>query len=197
MTEELTGRALRPLARVIDDEETVRNSTVFTLRVAGIEAVAYESALAFLENDDNRMPGCVILDVRMPEMNGLELQDEMLRRGIDLPIVFLTGHGDISMAVMALQKGAGDFCEKPVEPERLRQTVRRLSDQNIGASKEKFRIDMMRNAFETLTQRGSGCRSPHHRHHQPSGSRRQGYERDGRRHRRRYRLQHGSRKVHP
>lgn len=94
MTEELTGRALRPLARVIDDEETVRNSTVFTLRVAGIEAVAYESALAFLENDDNRMPGCVILDVRMPEMNGLELQDEMLRRGIDLPIVFLTGHGD-------------------------------------------------------------------------------------------------------
>lgn len=153
MTEELTGRALRPLARVIDDEETVRNSTVFTLRVAGIEAVAYESALAFLENDDNRMPGCVILDVRMPEMNGLELQDEMLRRGIDLPIVFLTGHGDISMAVMALQKGAGDFCEKPVEPERLRQTVRRLSDQNIEARKEKFRIDMMRNAFETLTQR--------------------------------------------
>ena len=111
MTEELSSRALRPLARVIDDEETVRNSTVFTLRVAGIEAVAYESAAAFLENDDIRTPGCVILDVRMPDMNGLELQDEMLRRGIDLPIVFLTGHGDISMAVMALQKGAGDFCE--------------------------------------------------------------------------------------
>lgn len=104
MTEELSSRALRPLARVIDDEETVRNSTVFTLRVAGIEAVAYESAAAFLENDDIRTPGCVILDVRMPDMNGLELQDEMLRRGIDLPIVFLTGHGDISMAVMALQK---------------------------------------------------------------------------------------------
>ena len=142
MTEELSSRALRPLARVIDDEETVRNSTVFTLRVAGIEAVAYESAAAFLENDDIRTPGCVILDVRMPDMNGLELQDEMLRRGIDLPIVFLTGHGDISMAVMALQKGAGDFCEK-----------RRLSNQNIEARKEKFRIDMMRNAFETLTQR--------------------------------------------
>ena len=165
MTEELTGRALRPLARVIDDEETVRNSTVFTLRVAGIEAVAYESALAFLENDDNRMPGCVILDVRMPEMNGLELQDEMLRRGIDLPIVFLTGHGDLSMAVMALQKGAGDFCEKPVEPERLRQTVRRLSDQNIEARKEKFRIDMMRNAFDAVPKeieeaaRLDGCSS--------------------------------------
>ena len=115
--------------------------------------MAYESAAAFLENDDIRTPGCVILDVRMPDMNGLELQDEMLRRGIDLPIVFLTGHGDISMAVMALQKGAGDFCEKPVEPERLRQTVRRLSDQNIEARKEKFRIDMMRGAFETLTQR--------------------------------------------
>ena len=98
MTEELSSRALRPLARVIDDEETVRNSTVFTLRVAGIEAVAYESAAAFLENDDIRTPGCVILDVRMPDMNGLELQDEMLRRGIDLPIVFLTGHGDRTFA---------------------------------------------------------------------------------------------------
>lgn len=71
MTEELSSRALRPLARVIDDEETVRNSTVFTLRVAGIEAVAYESAAVFLENDDIRTPGCVILDVRMPDMNGL------------------------------------------------------------------------------------------------------------------------------
>lgn len=117
MTEELTGTSLGGLWLASSTtEETVRNSIVFTLRVAGIEAVAYESALAFLENDDNRMPGCVILDVRMPEMNGLELQDEMLRRGIDLPIVFLTGHGDISMAVMALQKGAGDFCEKPSNP---------------------------------------------------------------------------------
>ncbi len=153
MNQQTTEYGFRPLARVIDDEETVRNSIVFTLRVAGIDAVAYANALEYLEKDDNRFPGCVILDVRMPEMSGLELQDVMLQKDIDLPIIFLTGHGDISMAVMALQKGAGDFCEKPVDPNRLRQTVRRLSEENIASRKEKFRLNMMQNVFETLTVR--------------------------------------------
>ena len=145
--------ARTPIVRVSDDDDKVRRSWQFVLEGEGWQVQAYESAVRFLKEDDPQVPGCIVCDVRMPEMNGLELQDEMLRRGIDLPIVFLAGHGDISMAVMALQKGAGDFCEKPVAPERLRQTVRRLSDQNIEARKEKFRIDMMRNAFETLTQR--------------------------------------------
>lgn len=153
MNQQTTEYGFRPLARVIDDEETVRNSIVFTLRVASIDAVAYANALEYLEKDDNRFPGCVILDVRMPEMSGLELQDVMLQKDIDLPIIFLTGHGDISMAVMALQKGAGDFCEKPVDPNRLRQTVRRLSEENIASRKEKFRLNMMQNVFETLTVR--------------------------------------------
>lgn len=144
---------VRTLARIIDDEETVRNSEVFTLRVAGIDSVAYESGEAFLEKDDLRIPGCVILDVRMPGMSGLELQDEMLRRGIDLPIIFLTGHGDIAMAVNALQKGAGDFCEKPVEPDRLRTKVRELMQRNVCERREKFRIDMMKKTFDTLTDR--------------------------------------------
>ncbi len=153
MNQQTTENALRPLARVIDDEETVRNSIVFTLRVAGIDAVAYANALEYLEKDDKRFPGCVILDVRMPEMSGLELQDVMLQKDIDLPIIFLTGHGDISMAVMALQKGAGDFCEKPVEPDRLRRVVKQLFEKNVLTRKEKFRLDMMRKTFETLTMR--------------------------------------------
>ena len=153
MNQQTTENVLRPLARVIDDEETVRNSIVFTLRVAGIDAVAYANALEYLEKDDKRFPGCVILDVRMPEMSGLELQDVMLQKDIDLPIIFLTGHGDISMAVMALQKGAGDFCEKPVEPDRLRRVVKQLFEKNVLTRKEKFRLDMMRKTFETLTMR--------------------------------------------
>lgn len=88
-----------PLARIIDDEETVRNSEAFMLRMGGINAVVYESAEEFLARDDLRHPGCLVLDVRMPGMSGLELQEEMTRRGIDLPILFLSGHGDISMAV--------------------------------------------------------------------------------------------------
>ena len=95
-----------PLARIIDDEETVRNSEAFMLRMGGINAVAYESAEEFLARDDLRHPGCLVLDVRMPGMSGLELQEEMTRRGIDLPILFLSGHGDISMAVSTLKRGA-------------------------------------------------------------------------------------------
>ncbi|MFR1630599.1 MAG: response regulator transcription factor, partial [Sutterella wadsworthensis] len=79
-----------PLARIIDDEETVRNSEAFMLRMGGINAVAYESAEEFLARDDLRHPGCLVLDVRMPGMSGLELQEEMTRRGIDLPILFLS-----------------------------------------------------------------------------------------------------------
>ena len=109
-----------PLVRIVDDEESVRRSASFTLRVAGFNAVTYESARDFLDRDDLRHPGCVVLDVRMPEMSGLELQQEMLRRGIDLPILFLTGHGDVGMAVSALKLGADDFCEKPIEPAKLR-----------------------------------------------------------------------------
>ena len=92
-----------PLARIIDDEETVRNSEAFMLRMGGINAVVYESAEEFLARDDLRHPGCLVLDVRMPGMSGLELQEEMTRRGIDLPILFLSGHGDISMAVSTLK----------------------------------------------------------------------------------------------
>ena len=145
--------ALQPLARIVDDDETVRRSTVFNLRMAGIESIAFESAEEFLERDDNRRPGVLILDVRMPGMSGLELQDELLRRGNDLPILFLTGHGDVAMAVMALKKGAADFCEKPVDPAQLREKVRRLSDAHIETRREAFRIRMMKGAFETLTDR--------------------------------------------
>ena len=114
MTEELTGRALRPLARVIDDEETVRNSTVFTLRVAGIEAVAYESALAFLENDDNRMPGCVILDVRMPEMNGVVATKRIKESDPDIKIIILTTFDDSDYILSGINNGASGYLLKDI-----------------------------------------------------------------------------------
>lgn len=105
-----------PLARIIDDEETVRNSEAFMLRMGGINAVAYESAEEFLARDDLRHPGCLVLDVRMPGMSGLELQEEMTRRGIDLPILFLSGHGDISMAVSTLKRVPRTSAKSPSSP---------------------------------------------------------------------------------
>ena len=97
------------VVRVIDDEESVRNSEAFTLRVAGIDAIAYESAEEFLDKDVLRRPGYIVLEVRMPGMSGLELQQKMQKQGIDLPILFLTGHGDISIAVLTIKRKTKKF----------------------------------------------------------------------------------------
>ena len=141
------------VVRVIDDEESVRNSEAFTLRVAGIDAITYESAEEFLDKDDLRRPGCIVLEVRMPGMSGLELQQEMQKQGIDLPILFLTGHGDISIAVLTLKRGAEDFCEKPVNPNRLRDTARKMIDRNIEERRRRLRVEGMLERWRTLTGR--------------------------------------------
>lgn len=141
------------VVRVIDDEESVRNSEAFTLRVAGIDAITYESAEEFLDKDDLRRPGCIVLEVRMPGMSGLELQQEMQKQGIDLPILFLTGHGDISMAVLTLKRGAEDFCEKPVNPNRLRETARKMIVRNIEERRRRLRVEGMLERWRTLTGR--------------------------------------------
>lgn len=142
-----------PLARIVDDEETVRNFESFTLRVAGIQTVVYESAEDFLEHDDMRHPGCVVLDVRMPGMSGLELQEEMTRRGIDLPILFISGHGDIPMAVAALKRGAHDFCEKPVAPDKFRAAVREMIEANVASRRAAIESAGKRELYDSLTPR--------------------------------------------
>lgn len=99
----------KAIVRVVDDDPDVRRSWQFVIEGEGWNVLTYASALEFLEKDSPFTPGCLVLDVRMPGMSGLELQEEMTRRGIDLPILFLSGHGDISMAVSTLKRGAEDF----------------------------------------------------------------------------------------
>ncbi len=142
-----------PRVRIVDDEETVRNSEAFLLRMAGIEAVTYESAEDFLAHDDLRHPGCLVLDVCMPGMGGLELQEELRRRKIDLPVLFLSGHGNVGMAVSTLKRGAEDFCEKPAKPAEFREAVRRLIDKNIQARKTAMQLEQKRSLFAELTER--------------------------------------------
>lgn len=112
-----------PLVRIVDDDAQMRSSLAFMLRQEGYECAAYESARAFLTGDAPSRPGCLLLDVRMPDMTGLELQDEMIRRGMTLPIVFLSAHGDIDMAVEELRHGAFHFLQKPLDPEKLLSAV--------------------------------------------------------------------------
>ena len=142
-----------PVIRLVDDDRELLDSLSFMLEMEDWKVRCFSNAREFLTQDVHSEPGCVILDVRMPGMSGLELQDEMLRRGIDLPILFLTGHGDVGMAVSALKKGAGDFCEKPADPGKLREAVRRLTAQNIESRKTRFALEMMKKRFDSLTPR--------------------------------------------
>lgn len=119
MSNELLDPRLPPLVRIVDDNDRVRQSEAFVLRLEGFDVREYSSAEDFLHFDDVSRAGCIVLDIRMPGMNGLELQSELLRTGRSLPILFLTGHGDVAMAVDALKRGAADFIQKPVKAERL------------------------------------------------------------------------------
>ena len=125
------------IVRIVDDNDEYRNSETFLLRMFGYNVADYSSALDFLEKDDPAIPGCLILDVKMPEMSGLELQKVMTEKELGLPIIFLTGHGDVEMAVNTLHRGASDFLLKPVAPERLKESVARAieADRNNRAKK--------------------------------------------------------------
>ena len=112
-----------PLIRLVDDDEADRQALRFMLESYGWKVATYADAATFLVNDRPSVPGCLVLDVRMPGMSGLELQQEMNRRAMTLPIVFLTGHGDVPMAVGAMQKGAVNFLLKPIEAEAFNRAV--------------------------------------------------------------------------
>jgi two-component system response regulator FixJ len=116
------------IVHVIDDDEAVRESLSFLLRAAGFEAKTYESATLFLEAAKAGVAGCVITDVRMPDMSGLDLLRHLQRMAVRLPVIVVTGHGDVQLAVEAMKSGAVDFMEKPFDDERMLETVRTALD---------------------------------------------------------------------
>jgi two-component system, LuxR family, response regulator FixJ len=112
-----------PLVHVVDDDASVRDSLSLLLEAAGFAVRTYDSAQAFLRAASDRTAGCVLTDVQMPELNGLELQRRMSDLGIRLPVIVMTGHGDVPIAVEALKAGAVDFLEKPFEEQHLLDAV--------------------------------------------------------------------------
>jgi two-component system, LuxR family, response regulator FixJ len=112
-----------PLVHVVDDDEAVRDSLSLLLEAAGLSVRTYDSAIAFLKALPNLGAGCVLTDVRMPDLDGLELQRRLTELGIRLPVIVMTGHGDVPIAVEALKAGAADFLEKPFDDGQLLAAV--------------------------------------------------------------------------
>lgn len=105
----------RKLVHIVDDEDAIRRSASFMLKTSGYAVETWPSGTAFLKEIRHVPEGCVLLDVRMPEMDGLEVQQALLERGVTMPVIVLTGHADVSIAVRAMKAGAVDFLEKPFE----------------------------------------------------------------------------------
>ncbi|HEY7809574.1 MAG TPA: response regulator FixJ [Allosphingosinicella sp.] len=131
------------IVHVVDDDEAMRHSLLFLLECDGIEARAYETALAFLERLATMERGCIVTDIRMPGMSGLELVERLKEEGISDPIIVITGHGDVPMAVEAMKAGVTDFLEKPFDDQQLLFAVRRALDRSRDiASQEAERQEI-------------------------------------------------------
>jgi two-component system response regulator FixJ len=118
---------------VVDDDDAVRQATCWALRAAGYEAVAYESGGAFLRATDIQSPGCVVLDLNMPGMSGIEVLQRLRESASPLAVILLTGYGDVPTAVRAIQAGAVDFIEKPYDPDALLAAIARAMSTSGGA----------------------------------------------------------------
>jgi FixJ family two-component response regulator len=138
---------------VVDDDEAMRDSLRWLLESAGYRVTSYATAERFLAGYRPGHSGCLVLDVRMPGLTGLELQQELNRRGTPLPIIFVTGHGDVPMAVEALKSGAFHFLEKPFKGERLLELVEQAATSGTPVEDERARRRCAAARLATLTQR--------------------------------------------
>ncbi|WP_423141130.1 response regulator transcription factor [Parablastomonas sp. CN1-191] len=141
------------LVHVVDDEEPIRRSLEFLLRGAGYVATKWEDGETFLRGADPDMPACVLLDVRMPGRDGLEVQAAMARRGLNFPVIVLTGHGGVATAVKAMRAGAVDFLEKPFEREVLLRALDLGFAQLADASARRDRQSWAKTQIARLTAR--------------------------------------------
>ena len=142
--------SLKRTIHLVDDEESIRNSAGFMLKTSGFIVETYASGVAFLRVVKSVEPGCILLDVRMPEMDGLEVQETLADRGFTLPVIVLTGHGDVSIAVRAMKAGAADFLEKPFEKAALLASISNAFSQldnsdarSVRASEALVRIAVL------------------------------------------------------
>lgn len=147
---------MRPVIHIVDDDASFRTAVGRLLREFGYEIVVYESAQQLLERlADGFVPGCILLDVQIPGLSGPELQDHLIKKGSTLPIIFLTGYGDIPTSVKAIKAGADDFLTKPVAREQLLASIERAIARHERTKQQRDRVDALRFLAGKLTPRES------------------------------------------
>ena len=143
----------KPLVMVVDDDSGVRNAMRILLKSVGMECVLYSSAQEFLAAYQPGQPGCLLLDIRMPGMSGLELQQQLNLRGAVIPVIFMSGHGDIPMAVEAMQHGAFDFLQKPFRDQDLLDRIQRAMVKDAERREALGEHSRIRAHLSSLTAR--------------------------------------------
>ncbi|MFA9460057.1 response regulator transcription factor [Thiohalorhabdus sp. Cl-TMA] len=138
---------------IVDDDSAALDATTALVRSVGLQAMAYSSASQFLKEYDPEWSGCLVLDVRMPEMSGLHVQDKLRERELDVPVIVLTAHGDVPVTVHAMKAGAFDFLEKPCSEEVLLDTIQRAIEQDREVRKRTQESCRLAARMENLTQR--------------------------------------------
>lgn len=141
------------VVHLIDDDDGVRQAVAFLLTTSGFAVRVYESALAFLDALSSVQPGCIVTDVRMPGMDGLALQRELIARDIRLPVIVITGHADVPLAVEAMKAGAVDFLEKPFPDDALLSAIRVAIDRHARDSRLGDEVGAIRAKLDSLSPR--------------------------------------------
>jgi FixJ family two-component response regulator len=144
---------LQPVVYVVDDDPSIREALAGLLRSVGLEVRAFSSTQEFLENPRPDAPGCLVLDVRLPGAGGLELQSQLLKSDVHLPIIFITGHGDIPMSVQAMKAGAIEFLTKPFRDQELLEAIQLGIQRDRARWREAGVVGHLRERFQSLTAR--------------------------------------------
>lgn len=143
----------RKIIHLVDDDDAIRHSASFMLRAAGYRVQTYADGVTFLDVVDTADPGCILLDVQMPRKDGLEVLADLKAGGIDMPVIVLTGHGDVSVAVAAMKGGAVDFVEKPYEKAKLLEIISAAFDKIESREAHEKLAGTARSMLTNLTER--------------------------------------------
>ena len=144
---------LAPTVFIVDDDPSVLKALTRLMSFAGLNAATFASPQAFLDHHDQNAPGCLVLDVAMPHINGLELHQMLVAQGCDLPVIFLTGHGDIPMTVRAIKQGAINFLTKPVRGKELIAAIHDAIEKNRVARQARAKLNDLQQRLAMLTPR--------------------------------------------